>query len=148
MGFLDKLKSFASGTGLGAEFAKIRDRAAVNATLAAIALVAGADGDIEPAERKAGADFVRKGDLFQSFDREQLATTLEGYYSKATNEIAKQDLFDAIGKVKGTDYARSVVKIGIGIAGADGEFEPQEKEILREVCLTLGLNPVDFKGLA
>jgi tellurite resistance protein TerB len=148
MALLEKLKSIAGATGLSAEFAKIKDRASVNATLAMIALVSGADGEVEQEERKAGADFVRKGDLFQAFDREQLAASLEGYYAKATSEIAKQDLFDLIAKVKGTDYARSLLKIGIGIAGADGEFEPEEKEILREACLVLALVPSEFKGLA
>ena len=36
----------------------------------------------------------------------------------------------------------------VGQSGADGEFEPAEKEILREACLVLNLTPGDFKGLA
>lgn len=150
MGLLSRLRAgFDSAkAGLDAEVAKIRDASAVNASLAIVALVAGADGEVEPEERKAGAEFVRKGTLFQSFDRTKLASTLEDYYGKATNEILREDLFDVIRKVKGTDQARTVVKIGIGIANADGDFEPQEKEILKEVCGVLGLNPAEFRGLA
>jgi tellurite resistance protein TerB len=134
---------------LANEMSKLKNADAANASLAIVALVAGADGEVEPEERKAGANFVRQGELFKAFDRAKLAETLEAYYAKATNEILKEDLFDVIRKVKGdADVARTVVKVGIGIANADGEFEPQEKDILREVCQALNLNAADFRGLA
>lgn len=150
MGFFSSLKAGFDSVkaGLDGEMAKFKNADAANASLAIVALVAGADGEVEPDERKAGAEFVRKGTLFQAFDRSKLASTLEEFYGKATNDIMREDLFDVIRKVKGNaDQSRAVVKVGIGIAKADGEFEPQEKEILAEVCDALGLSTSDFKGL-
>lgn len=150
MSFLAKMKSLAGAAGstLAGEVSKIRDKKQCEATLAMMALIAGADGEIEAEERKAGANFVRNGDLFKAFDRQQLATALEGYYAKATCDISKQDLYDQIAKFKGTDTARTLVKIGLGIAGSDGEVEPGEVEVLRECCTILGLNAGEFKQLA
>jgi tellurite resistance protein TerB len=149
MGFLGAIKGAfgATKSGLDAEMARWKSKDAAFASLAIVALTAGSDGEVEPQERKAGADFVRKGDLFKAFDRGELATALEGYYAKATDAILKEDLIDVIRKVKGTDYARSVVRVGVAIANSDGEFEAGEKEVLREVCAALGLPPEDFKGL-
>lgn len=152
MGFLRSLQaglaSVTSAIGLDGEIAKLKNKDAAAASLAIVALVAGSDGEVEKSERKAGADFVRQGALFQAFDRPALASQLEGFYSKATDLILKEDLYDVIRKVRGTDAAASVVKVGIGIASADGEFEPQEKEVLIEVCKLLQLNPADFRGLS
>lgn len=151
MGFLASLKgAFDSAkAGIAGEIAKLSSADSVNATLAIIALTAGADGEIEQEEVKMGADFVRKSDTFAAFDRATLASTLTGYYAKATDPILKGDLFDVIRKVKkNPDTARAVVKVGLAIAGADGEFEPAEKEVLSEVCTELGLVAADFKGLA
>lgn len=151
MGLFDVLTSNfeKAKSALQGEMAKMKSADACNASLAIVALVAGADGEVEPEERKAGAEFVRKGTLFQAFDRSKLAATLEEYYGKATNDILKEDLLDVLRKIKkDPDAARAAVKVGIGIAKADGEFEPQEKEALIEACEVMGLDPKSFKGLA
>lgn len=151
MGLLSKLKAgFDAATavvGLDGEVAKLRNKGAVEASLAIVALVAGADGEVEAEERAAGVNFVRKGDLFKAFDRSALSSRLEEFYAKATDPIVKEDLFDVIKVVRGTDAARAVVKVGMGIAAADGEVEPQEKDVLREVCSLLLLDPSEFRGL-
>lgn len=137
----------AVAAGMDGEVAKWKNKDAAFASLAIVALVAGSDGEIEKEERKAGADFVRKGDLFKAFARDELAAALESYYAKSTDMILKEDLYDVIRKVKGSDAARSCVRVGMGIAASDGEVEPAEKEVLREVCAVLDLNPADFRGL-
>ncbi len=141
--WLDRLRATFEGIG-----SKPKDKHSVNATLAMIALVAGADGEIEPAERSAAAQLVRGGALFEGVNREEINTTLEAYFVKSTNEILKDDLYAVMAKCKGTDYARSLIKLGIKIAGADGVFEPQEKEVLREACTVLAVNAGDFPGLS
>jgi tellurite resistance protein TerB len=149
MGFFSSVNSAVNtlSSKFDGEISKWKNKDAAYASLAIVALTAAVDGEIEPEERKAGTDFVRKSDIFKAFDRNDLAVALESYYMKATNDILKEDVFDVIRKVKGTDAAGSVVRVGIGIAKADGEMEPAEVEILREVCDALGLDPGAFKGL-
>lgn len=40
--------------------------------------------------------------------------------------------------------ARAVVQIGIIIGGADGNFDAQERSVVREACLALDLQPQEF----
>lgn len=40
--------------------------------------------------------------------------------------------------------ARAVIQIGIVIGGADGNFDPQERAVVREACFALGINPAEF----
>lgn len=154
MGFFSSLMSSATAglasvsATLSGEVTKFKSAAQVEASLAIVALVAGADGEVEKQEREAGVKFVLTNDIFKAFDRSSLSAKLEAYYGKCTDDISKVDLFDVIGKMKGNDAARSIVKVGIAIAKADGEFEPQEKEILAEVCRVLGLAPSEFPGLS
>lgn len=150
MGFFSSLKdNFTAATsGFARDLGAFQTAAAVEATLAIVALVAGADGEIEPEEIKAGENFVRKGELFKDHDRAKLAAIMAANYAKATDGLLKGDLFDTIARVKGKPVAASVVRAGIGLARADGDFEVEEKEVLIEVCQTLGLDPKSFRELA
>ncbi len=120
----------------------------VHALLAIVALVAGADGEVEESERKAIVDYVTMGDVFKGFTREQLASTLDTNFKKCVSAMLKEDLYDAIaGIADEPDTAKVVMRAGIAVASADGEFEPQEREVLLEVCSRLGLNASDFRQL-
>jgi tellurite resistance protein TerB len=153
MGFFSSLKSGLSSLNdqFQGEVTKFQNRNEVNATLAIVALVAGADGDCEPEEKKAGVDLVRSGNLFKAFagERESLASTLDSYYNKCTNDILKDDLYDEIRKVASNkEAAARVVRVGLAISKSDGVMEKEEVEVLREVCSVLGLDPKGFKGLS
>ena len=120
----------------------------VEAMLAIVALVAGADGEVEQQEREMAVDFVRQGDVFKNFDRTRLASTLEENFRKCANAIMRDDLFDKLrGIADEPDTAKKVLNAGIAIAGSDGDFEAEEKEVLIEAAQALGLNPQDFRKL-
>jgi tellurite resistance protein TerB len=154
MGFFKNLVSRGTNAVVDAknavsdEVSKLNRQDDVAATLAVVALVAGADGEVEPQERAMAVDFVRNGDVFKNFDRTTLADTLESYFKKSTNPIMRDDLFDVIKAVADEpDTIRKVIRAGIAIAGSDGEFEPQEKEVLLEVCELVKVPASEFRQL-
>ncbi|MEU3093033.1 TerB family tellurite resistance protein, partial [Streptomyces massasporeus] len=40
--------------------------------------------------------------------------------------------------------ARAVIQIGIVIGGADGDFDKDEQQVVREACYALDLPPHEF----
>ena len=51
----------------------------------------------------------------------------------------------ALSKLKSKpDQARAVIQIGIIIGGADGNFDSDEKQVVREACFAVGINPAEF----
>jgi len=150
MGFFSKLVGSAVGAkdAAMAEVSKLQRQDDCIAMLAIMALVAGADNEVEKEESAMAIDFVKNGDVFKGFDRSMLATRLESNFKKCVNPIMRDDLIDDIrGIADEPDTARKVLRAGIAIASSDGEFEPEEKEVLLEVCQVLKLNPADFKQL-
>jgi len=150
MGFFNKV--FGAATKVKdeamAEVSKLQRQDDVISLLAIIALVSGADGVVEPEESAMAVDFVKNGDVFKGFDRSMLATRLDANFKKCVNPIMRDDLIDDVRGISDEpDTARKVLRAGIAIAMSDGEFEPEEKEVLLEVCEVLKLNPTDFKQL-
>ncbi len=150
MGFFSSLagKGQAALAAMTQDAAALKSTTAMTGTLAMLALVAGADGEIEPAEKVAINGFMKASDLFEGHDRSQLATTLEGFFKKATDDFVREDLVELVAKLKGTAAAGAAMRLGVLIAAADGEVEPAEKEILRHVCGSLGLSLADFPKIA
>jgi tellurite resistance protein TerB len=146
MGFFSGLKSLVGSVSasISDEVSKFQKSDSVDALLAVMSLSAGADGSIEKSEKDAAANFVRSGDLFKSFDRVKLSRKLEEYYSKSTDSIASEDLYDVIAKVAGTPDAERVMRVGIGICNRDGSFDQSEKDVMRRVAQTLGLTPANY----
>lgn len=118
------------------------------ASLAVCAMVAGADGEVEPQERTRIASFLGSSDLFATADLSKLKTTVNDFLDKGVDEILRHDLLRVIKKIASKpDEARAAVYAGIAVAKADGDFEEAEKTVLRDICRTLGLAAADF-GLA
>ncbi|MFK5952151.1 MAG: TerB family tellurite resistance protein, partial [Desulfobacterium sp.] len=39
---------------------------------------------------------------------------------------------------------RAAVQVGVIIGNADGNFDADEKKVVREICQTLDIDPADF----
>lgn len=113
----------------------------VNAFLAGMACVAGADGEIEPGERKAITDAILGMSIFESYDRMDLQKKLDKYYGWALTDLGKENLFDVIRKVPdGSDRAAAIVRRCVVVAKGDGEFEPEEKVVIKQICEVLAVD--------
>ncbi|MBC6463165.1 tellurite resistance TerB family protein [Actinomadura sp. HBU206391] len=118
-----------------------------DASMAMCALVAAADGSIDPAERQRVASLIATNEVLQNFPADDLQRRFNDYVAKLTADFAfgKVSVLQVIGKVeKKPIEARAVIQIGIVIGGADGDFDPNEKAIVREACLTVDIPPSDF----
>ncbi|MFK0288968.1 tellurite resistance TerB family protein [Streptomyces sp. NPDC090442] len=118
-----------------------------DASMAMCALVAAADGVVDPTERRRVAQLIATNEVLQNFPAEDLRVRFEGCLDKlaADFDFGKVALMQEIGKVKKKPVeARAVLQIGVVIGGADGDFDPTERAVVREVCFALGIPPAEF----
>ncbi|MGW1539221.1 tellurite resistance TerB family protein [Streptomyces sp. NPDC002309] len=118
-----------------------------DASMAMCALVAAADGHVDPTERQQMESLILNNDVLQNFPPEQLRQR----FSKHVDQLAfdfpqgKTQVLQEIAKAaKKPTEARAVIQTGLVIAGADGYIAPAEEQVLREACSVLGLSPQEF----
>ncbi|GAA0595343.1 tellurite resistance TerB family protein [Actinomadura livida] len=150
MAFWDKLRESSQNmqTQLMAKKNDLKSGAFRDASMAMCALVAAADGSVDPAERQRTASLIASNEVLQNFPADDLQRRFNGYVDKLTADFAfgKISVLQDIAKVKKKPAeARAVIQIGIVIGGADGNFDENEKAVVREACLAVGLAPAEFE---
>ncbi|MFI0986357.1 tellurite resistance TerB family protein [Streptomyces exfoliatus] len=118
-----------------------------DASMAMCALVAAADGRVDPAERQYVESLILTNDVLQNFPADQLRQR----FNKNVDQLSagfvmgKAAVLQEVVKVaKKPTEARAVIQTGIVVAGADGFIEPAEEQIIREACAALGLPAAEF----
>ncbi|MFC8818236.1 tellurite resistance TerB family protein [Streptomyces rochei] len=118
-----------------------------DASMAMCALVAAADGQVEPAERQRVEELIVTNEVLQNFPADQLRQRFNQHVDKllANFELGRGEALQVIAKAaKKPAEARAVIQTGMVIAGADGVFEPAEQYAIREACTALGVPPSEF----
>ncbi|OEJ25932.1 tellurium resistance protein [Streptomyces agglomeratus] len=118
-----------------------------DASMAMCALVAAADGQVEPAERQRVEELIVSNEVLQNFPADQLRQRFNQHVDQllANFDLGKAEALKVIGKAaKKPAEARAVIQTGIVVAGADGHFEPSEQYAIREACAALGVPPTEF----
>lgn len=149
MGFLSKLKESALDmqSSLVSQVQQYKNKNFADATMAVCALVAAADGSVDAEERRKTASFISSNDTLAVFEVSQLQKTFNAFCEKLNNDFdfGKIDLLQVIAKLKKTPpQARAAVQVGIIIGNADGDFDDDEKNIVREICRSLAIDPSEF----
>ncbi|MFD5753210.1 tellurite resistance TerB family protein [Streptomyces sp. NPDC127033] len=149
MALWDRFKESAATmqTQLMAKKNDLKSGAFRDASMAMCALVAAADGSVDPAERQRVASLIASNEVLQNFPAEDLQRRFDDYLNKLTADFAfgKVTVLQEIAKAKKNPAeARAVVQIGIVIGGADGDFDQTERAIVREACFALDLPPHEF----
>ncbi|MHA5049392.1 tellurite resistance TerB family protein [Streptomyces sp. SD15] len=149
MALWDRIKESASTmqTQLEAKKNDLKSGAFRDASMAMCALVAAADGTIDPSERQRVAQLIATNEVLQNFDATDLQRRFDENLNKLTADFAfgKVSVLQEIAKAKKKPAeARAVIQIGIVIGGADGDFDKTEQAIVREACFTLDLPPHEF----
>ncbi len=132
---------------LTAEVSKFKNKTFMEATVAACALVAAADGTISSEEKQKMAGFIRNSDELKHFSM----TDVIAFFEKVIGnfdfdaEIGKAEALKVIGRLRDNEeQARVMVRVACVIGASDGEFDPNERSVVRDICKELGLNPSDF----
>ncbi|MEG3627684.1 tellurite resistance TerB family protein [Streptomyces poriticola] len=118
-----------------------------DASMAMCALVAAADGRVDPAERQRVEELIVSNEVLQNFPADQLRQRFNQHVDRLLADFAagRAEALQVIAKAaKKPQEARAVVQTGIVVAGADGHFEPSEQQAVREACSALGVSPSEF----
>jgi tellurite resistance protein TerB len=118
-----------------------------DASMAICALVAAADGSIDPAERQRVASLITTNDVLGNFPAMDLQRRFDDYLNTLTRDFdfGKVTILQEIAKVKKKPTeARAVIQIGIVIGGADGNFDKTEQAVVRDACFAVGISPDEF----
>ena len=128
-------------------FSRYKSQDVLDAVVAACALVALADGRLDHAERQKMIDFVNQSDELRVFDTNKVIQQFNLFVQKIERDsiIGRAEAFKALGRVRSKpEIARLVARYCIAIGYADGYFDENEKQIVAEICMELGLNPQEF----
>jgi len=134
-------------TTLKQEVTRIRNKAFLEGVVAACVLVAYADGVVKPEEKQKMMGFLRNSETLSVFSVDEVIAIFEKYSQQFEFDpaIGEANVLQTIGKLKAKeDEARLMVRVCCAIGAADGDFDEQEKTVVRKICRELGLNPKDF----
>ncbi|GGV70675.1 MULTISPECIES: tellurite resistance TerB family protein [Streptomyces] len=149
MALWDRIKDSAAQmqSQLVAKKNELKSGAFRDASMAMCALVAAADGRIDPAERQRVAQLIFTNEVLQNFPAADLQRRFEDNLNKLTADFdfGKVSVLQEVAKAKKKPAeARAVIQIGIVIGGADGDFDATERAVVRDACFALGLPPHEF----
>lgn len=146
---LDRFSNWVKETSsnLQSEVLKYKNKDFLEATVAACALVAAADGNITSEEKQKMIGFMKQSEALSVFDTGEVIKLFEKYTSNYDFDamIGKAESLRTISKLKKkSEQARLLIRVCCSIGAADGNFDEQEKTLVREICKELDQNPADF----
>ncbi|KPM56782.1 tellurium resistance protein [Frankia sp. CcI49] len=114
-----------------------------DAAVAICALVAVADGRVDPAERDAMIQSIHSEPVLAAYPRAELEQIFDQHVARLRLDLAegRRVALNEIGKVRG-DSTRSwaVLHFGAVVGRADGYFDPDERRVVQEAAEVLGLS--------
>lgn len=142
-------KAFGAGAKeIKAEYGENKDF--LEAILAASALVAAADGEIEESERRKVISIVTNhATLSKLYQSNVIEATAETMFKRAKdasgrNQLARE-LDDIKSRPNAAQMAEDVYLVALDIANADGEVEPEEEAVLKKIAARLGIDTSKFE---
>jgi tellurite resistance protein TerB len=125
-------------------WAKYNNRKFKNAAMAACARAAMANGVVSDEEKQATAAVIAGIPELAPFNPTELYTIFEGYCN-GVPMIAKITCDRAIGELKSDPGAAAAcVQIMLAVCNSDGNFDADEKKVVREVCGVLGIDATPY----
>jgi len=149
MAFWDSLKTKTSemNSTLKTKAGQFKNKEFAAGTMAMCALIAAADGTVDPEERRKTATLITSNDVLAIFPPAELQEKFNFYCDKLTRDydFGKVEAIATVAKLKSKpDQARAVIQIGIIIGGADGDFDEHERVAVRDACYAVGIAPAEF----
>ncbi|MCX4029018.1 tellurite resistance TerB family protein [Endozoicomonas sp. SM1973] len=145
-GFLNSLKEKANE--LKDDVMKFKNKNFLNAATGGAALIALADGSIDAEEKQKMVKFIENNEALKVFKTTEVVSTFSDHVQNLEfdKDIGESKAFEALNRLKGNEVAcRTVMRLIIAIAAADGDFDNDEKAVAKKIAVELGLNPADFE---
>jgi tellurite resistance protein TerB len=122
------------------------DKDLLEGAMAACAMIAAGDGQIEAQERQKTAEFVRRHPSMKHFDGSEAGRLFLQFCGEFDFDagMGQTACLKQISEVRGDEKRTLVMQLALAIAKSDGEFEPGEKVAATKICDTLGLSRSDF----
>jgi len=133
--------------GLKEEVSRVRNRDFLEACVAGCALVANADGIVDPEEKRKMMGFMQSSDVLSLYDTNDVINLFNKYNSNFEFDfgIGEATALKTIGRMaKKPDDARLLVRVCCVIGAADGNFDEHERAAVRRMCQELNVDPKDF----
>lgn len=144
-GMLDKLKEM--GNGLKDDALKFKNRGFMEACTAGCAIIANADGVVTPEEKRKMMGFMGASDVLSLYDTTAVIASFEKHCSKYEfdAQIGEAEALKVVSALKSKPAeARLLVRACCVIAGADGNFDNDERAAVTRMCTELGLDASEF----
>ena len=144
--FMSDLKSKAGG--LKDEVMKFKNKKFLHAATAGAALIAMADGTLDSSEKKKMVGFIESNDALSVFKTSEVIGAFKEYVDnfEFDQDIGESKAYEAINHLRGNEIeCRTVMRLILSIAAADGVFDDDEKAVAKKIAIELGLSPSDFE---
>lgn len=146
MGFKDWIKDQKDKTVTSVK--KFANKDFMEAVAAGCALIAAADGSISSEEKQKMVGFININQSLKVFNLNDVLERFNHYAQTFEFDfnVGKAEAIKPISKLKKhADAARTLVAVCCSIGAADGDFDENEMQLVREMCNILGLNPSEFQ---
>ena len=137
--WLDKIGDIAKGA--FTEGKKLWNTSLMERTMAACSLVISANGQVKPEEMAKLRGYISNSEELSAFGVDEVMAVFDEYSKKLTfdRDIGKAAV---LAKVKGMsrEDGNMLIVVCCQIAGADGDFDANEKEAIRSICRAIDLD--------
>lgn len=134
-------------TGLKDQVKRFKNKDLMDAIVAGCAVVAVADGTIDASEKQKMAGYLGRSEELSVFNMSEVIDRFNHFAGNMDFDVmvGKQEALRVIAKFKSKpEIARIIVGVCCAVGAADGNFDDQEKAVVRDICNSLGLSPGEF----
>ena len=128
--------------GLQNQAERHRNRPFMEATMAACALVATADGTVSFSERHRVDQILERLDQLRVFDPHEAINLFDDFVEelKESPEAGRTAALERLAKIaEDRESSRLMIRICCAVSEADGEFSAAERQQIDTICRALGL---------
>jgi len=132
---------------LGKSAKQVQNQNVMEAIIAGSMLIAAADGEIEKKEIDTLDKLLVNNELLSAFKPAEIRKTIDRYAGilEAGFRVGKLKMLKEIGDISdNAEQSEEVFVTALTIAEADGEIEPAELVVLKEIGRTLGINLANY----
>lgn len=150
MSFFKKIKDAvnAGREELTTQVGRFKNKKFMEGTVAVCACISMASNGASEDEKKKMISYINQSPELKMFDTSEIITFFNKLAEGFTfdTDIGKGEAMKFIVRLKDQpDAAQLAIRVGIAVAKSDGDFDHQEQQIAREICVALGFTPSDFQ---